>query len=134
MIPLGVAEVKREGADVTVLGIGIGTKYALAAAKKLEGEFDVEVIDPRTIEPFDFDTLERSLAKTNRLVIVDEDYERGSFAGEIAAQVGDRCFDLLDAPVKRVCLPNMPIPGGYIEPYIIPNADKIEAAIRQVCA
>jgi pyruvate dehydrogenase E1 component beta subunit len=134
VVPLGVADIKREGSDVTVLAIGIGVKHALAVAKKLEAQIDVEVIDPRTLEPFDMDTLLRSLAKTNRLVIVDEDYERCGFAGEIAAQVIDRGFDLLDAPIKRVCFPNMPIPGGYMEPYIIPNVDKIEAAIRQVCA
>lgn len=134
LIPLGVAEVKRQGSDVTVLGCGIGAKHALAVADKLAGEIDVEVIDPRTLEPFDLDCVLRSLAKTNRLVIIDEDYERCGFAGEIAAQIADKGFDLLDAPIKRVCFPNMPIPGGYMEPYIIPNADKIEAAIRQVCA
>ena len=134
VVPLGVADVKRAGKDATVLAIGVGVKHALQVAKKLDGEIDVEVIDPRTLEPFDMDAVLASLAKTNRLIIVDEDYERCSFAGEIAAQVVDRGFDLLDAPIKRVCLPNMPIPGGHMEPYIIPNAEKIEAAIRAVCA
>ena len=134
IVPLGVADVKRVGADVTVLANSLQLKNALTVAEKLEGEISVEVIDPRTFEPFDMPTLMASLEKTNRLVIVDEDWESGSFASTLSARVMEQGFDLLDAPVTRVCLPNMPIPGGYMEPYIMPNPEKIEAAIRAVCA
>lgn len=134
IVPLGVAKVVREGSDVTVLANSLQLKNALAVAKKLEGKIDVEVIDPRTFEPFDMPTVLKSLAKTNRLVIVDEDWERNGFAATISARVMEEGFDLLDAPVRRVTFPNIPIPGGYMEPYIMPNPTKIEAAIRDVCA
>lgn len=134
IVPLGKAEVKRTGADVTVLANSMQLKHALAVATKLEGEIDVEVIDPRTFVPFDMETLLTSLAKTNRLVIVDEDWESGGFAATVSARVMEQGFDLLDAPVLRVTLPNMPVPGGYMEEYVTPNPIKIEAAIRQVCA
>jgi pyruvate dehydrogenase E1 component beta subunit len=134
IVPLGVADVKRKGTDVTVLANSMQLKFALQVAEKLKGEIDVEVIDPRTFEPFDMDCLLHSLKKTNRLVIVDEDWERGSFATLISARVVDVGFDLLDAPIKTVTLPNMPVPGGHMEPYVAPNPEKIEAAIRAVCA
>jgi len=133
IVPLGVADVKREGSDVTVIANSLQLKNALQVAEKLEGEISVEVVDPRTFEPFDMDTLLKSLAKTNRLVIVDEDWESGGFAATLSARVVEEAFDLLDAPIKRVTFPNMPVPGGYIEPYIMPNPEKIEAAIRAVC-
>jgi pyruvate dehydrogenase E1 component beta subunit len=134
IVPLGVAEVKREGTDVTVLANSVQLKNALTIADKLDADISVEVIDPRTFIPFDMETLLRSLEKTNRLVIVDEDWESGSWASTISARVMEQGFDLLDAPVLRVCSPNMPVPGGYMEEYVIPTADKIEAAIRAVCA
>ena len=81
--------------------------------------------------PIDLDTVLKSLEKTNRLV-VDEDWESGSFANPVSANVMEAGFDLLDAPVTRVTLPNMPVPGGYMEDYIAPNPEKIEAAIRKV--
>jgi pyruvate/2-oxoglutarate/acetoin dehydrogenase E1 component len=134
IVPLGVADVKREGTDVTVLANSVQLKNALQVAEKLEGELSCEIIDPRTFIPFDMDTLVRSLEKTNRLVIVDEDWESGSWASTISARVMEQCFDLLDAPVIRVCVPNMPVPGGYMEETIIPTVEKIETAIRTVCA
>jgi pyruvate/2-oxoglutarate/acetoin dehydrogenase E1 component len=134
VIPLGVADVKREGADVTVVATGLQVKQALEAAAALEGEVSVEVIDLRSLEPLDFGTIEKSLGKTNRLVVVDEDTERCGFAGELMAQVMEKAFDLLDAPVERVCNANMPIPGGYLEVHVLPNPEKIAAAIRKVIA
>lgn len=134
IVPLGVADVKREGSDVTVLANSLQLKNALAVAEKLKDEISVEVIDPRTFEPFDMPTVMKSLEKTNRLVIVDEDWERGGFASTLSARVMEEGFDLLDAPVMRVTFPNIPVPGGYMEPYIMPNPQKIEAAIRAVCA
>jgi pyruvate dehydrogenase E1 component beta subunit len=134
VVPLGVADVKREGSDVTVLANSLQLQHALKVAEKLEGELSVEVIDPRSFVPFDMDTLLRSLEKTNRLVVVDEDWESGGFAATVSARVMEQGFDLLDAPVIRVTLPNMPVPGGYMEEYVAPNPESIEAAIRAVCA
>jgi pyruvate dehydrogenase E1 component beta subunit len=134
VVPLGVAEVKRQGSDVTVLANSVQLQNALKVADKLDGEISVEIIDPRSFVPFDMETLLTSLEKTNRLVVVDEDWESGGFASTVSARVMEQGFDLLDAPVIRVCMPNMPVPGGYMEEYVAPNPDKIEAAIRNVCA
>jgi pyruvate dehydrogenase E1 component beta subunit len=103
-------------------------------AEKLDGELSVEVIDPRSFEPFDMETLLQSLEKTNRLVLVDEDWEKGGYVSTISARVIEEGFDLLDAPIKRVTFPNMPVPGGYMESYVAPNPESIESAIREVCA
>lgn len=134
VVPLGVADVKREGTDVTVAASGMMVKYALQAAQQLESEISVEVVDLRTLEPLDFNAIQRSLEKTNRLVIVDEDIKRCGFAGEIMAQVMEKCFDLLDAPAVRVCIENVPIPGGYFEDLMLPNTEKVIAAIRSTVA
>jgi pyruvate dehydrogenase E1 component beta subunit len=134
VVPLGKAEVKRSGSDVTVLANSLQLKHALGVAEKLEGELSVEVIDPRSFVPFDLETVLNSLEKTNRLVVVDEDWESGGFAATVSARVMEQGFDLLDAPVLRVTLPNIPVPGGYMEEYVAPNPERIEAAIREVCA
>jgi pyruvate/2-oxoglutarate/acetoin dehydrogenase E1 component len=134
IVPLGSADVKRVGSDVTVLANSLQLQHALEVAEKLAGEISVEVIDPRSFVPFDMETLLISLEKTNRLVVVDEDWESGGFASTVSARVMEQGFDLLDAPVLRVTLPNMPVPGGYMEEYVAPNPERIEAAIRQVMA
>jgi len=133
IVPLGVADVKRVGSDVTVLANSLQLQHALSVAEKLAPEISVEVIDPRSFVPFDMETLLTSLEKTNRLVIVDEDWESGGFAATVSARVVEQGFDLLDAPILRVTLPNMPVPGGYMEEYVAPNPERIEAAIREVC-
>lgn len=133
VIPLGSADVKRHGTDVTVLAGGQQLHFALKAADAVAGDISVEVIDPRSFQPFDIDTLLRSVEKTSRLVVVDEDYEHGGFAAEVSAQVMEKGYDLLDAPVQRVCHPHMPIPGGYIDAYTMPTPERIEKAIRDVC-
>lgn len=133
-VPLGVADVKRKGTDVTIVTVGLQVLNALQVAKELEDEISIEVIDARSLEPFDTDTLLHSVAKTTRLVIVDEDYERAGFAAEVSAQMMERGFDLLDAPVARVCHPHMPVPGGFIDAYTTPTPARIEAAVREVCS
>jgi pyruvate dehydrogenase E1 component beta subunit len=133
-IPLGEADIKRDGSDVTVVTNSYMTQLALQAAAELEGQIDVEVVDLRSLEPLDGDTVLTSLEKTEHLVIVDEDTERCGFAGELAAQVIDKGFDLLDAPIKRVCSRNYPIPGNYMEEYVLPNTEMIKAAITEVMA
>ncbi len=131
-IPFGVADVKKEGSDVTVVASGMMVHYALKVAADLEGQISVEVIDPRSFEPLDLNTILKSVEKTGRLVIVDEDTERCGFAAELGFQVMEKAFDLLDAPIKRVCSPNYPIPGGYVEAAYLPNPDKIAAAVKEV--
>ena len=133
-IPFGVADIKREGGDVTVVANSYMVKQSLQVAQELEGQISVEVIDPRTLEPLDLDTILKSLEKTGHLVIVDEDTKRCGFAGELAAQVIEKGFDLLDAPIKRVCAKNLPIPGGYLEPYVLPQPEWIKRAIQEVIA
>lgn len=133
VVPLGVADVKRAGSDVTVLASGLQVHTALKTAEALQDEISVEVVDARSFEPFDLQTLLKSVEKTTRLVIVDEDFERAGFAAEVIAQVMEHGYDLLDAPVKRVCHPQFPIPGGYIDAYTMPTPERVEAAIREVC-
>jgi pyruvate/2-oxoglutarate/acetoin dehydrogenase E1 component len=133
IVPLGVADVKREGSDVTILTVGLQVHNALKVAEKLKNEISVEVVDARSLEPFDTETLLKSVEKTSRLIIVDEDYERGGFAAEVSAQMMEKGYDLLDAPVMRVCHPHMPVPGGYMDVYTMPTTERIEEAVREVC-
>jgi pyruvate dehydrogenase E1 component beta subunit len=133
-IPFGEADIKRQGSDVTVVANSYMTQMSLKTAQELEGQIDVEIVDLRTLEPLDLDIVLKSLEKTERLVVVDEDTERCGFAGELCAQVIDQGFDLLDAPVKRVCALNYPIPGGYMEAHILPNPEKIKKAVEEVVA
>ena len=133
IVPLGQAAVRREGRDVTVLASGFQVRNATKVAEQLSGEIDVEVIDVRSFEPFDLPTLLLSVGKTSRLVVVDEDFERGGFAAEVCAQMMEHGYDLLDTPVKRVCHPHMPVPGGYMDAATMPNPERIAAAVREVC-
>ncbi len=133
-IPFGVADIKREGSDITVVATAYMVRQALNVAQELEGHISVEVIDPRTLEPLDLDTILTSVEKTGHLVIVDEDTERCGFAGELCAQVVEKGFDLLDAPIKRVAAKNLPIPGGYMEQFVIPQPEWIKQAIEETIA
>ena len=133
-VPFGVAEVKREGTDVTVVATSMMVDFSLQAAEELEGQVSVEVIDPRTLEPLDLETILDSVERTMRLVVVDEDTDRCGFGAELSALVMEKGFDFLDAPVARVCAANSPIPGGYMEQYVLPNPAKIKAAIEHVVA
>jgi len=133
VIPLGLADVKREGSDVTIFTSGAQVHNCIAVAERLAGEISVEVVDARSFEPLDLDTLLKSVAKTTRLVVVDEGFERGGFAADVSAQVMEKGYDLLDAPVVRVCHPHIPVPGGYMEAYTMPTPERIEAAVREVC-
>ncbi len=131
-IPLGKADIKREGKDVTILAYSMMLHKALAAAETLALQgIEAEVIDPRTLVPFDKETLYKSIEKTGRLVIVHEAVKQGGFGGEIAAMVAEECFDFLDAPIKRVAAPFAPIPfAANLEAAYIPDEAKIIAAVK----
>ena len=131
-IPFGQARVAREGTDATVVALSLMVHHTLAAAEKLAGEGQsIEVIDPRTVSPLDFDTILGSVAKTGRLLVVDEAFGPCGFASEIAARVADEGFDELDAPVRRLNGAHAPVPySPTLEQAVVPGADTIEAAIR----
>jgi acetoin:2,6-dichlorophenolindophenol oxidoreductase subunit beta len=135
-IPLGVADIKRAGNDITVIATAWMVKKALAAAETLAAEgISVEVIDPRTLSPLDVATIVKSVKKTGRLVLVDQGTRHGSAAAVIAGEVAEHGFEHLKAPVKMVTAPDCPVP--YSEPmenYILPNEDKIIAAVKSVLA
>ena len=130
VIPLGNAEVKRAGDDVTVVATSYMVTLALEAAKQLEGKVSAEVIDPRTLVPLDIDRIVESVKKTNRVVIVDEDTECCGVGAEIGQQIMERAFDWLDAPVARVCAANSPIAGAAMEKHVIPQLPQVIAAIE----
>lgn len=133
LIPLGRADIKREGSDVTVVATSRMVHLALEAAEKLAGEgVLVEVIDPRCMVPFDKETVLASLRKTKRLVIVHEAVERCGWGGELAAIAIREAFDYLDAPIVRVAGKNTPIPfAPNLEKSVVPNVDSIVAGIRE---
>ena len=133
-IPFGVADIKRPGSDVTVVAISRMVHQALAAAEELAAEgIELEVIDPRTLSPLDEETILTSVAKTHRLVIVDEDNPRCSAATDIAAMVADKGFDSLDAPIKLVTAPHTPVPfSPPLEQLYVPNAARIIEIVRAI--
>ena len=133
-IPIGKADVKRIGADVTVLATMAMVPRALTAATQLEREgIDVEVIDPRTLRPLDTETILASVRKTNRLVIVHEAWTIGGFGAEVAAMVVENAFDYLDAPIVRVDARDVPMPyNDTLELEVIPSVERIAKAIRGV--
>ena len=131
-VPFGRADVKREGDDVTVVAVGMLVHMALAAAEELKDTVSVEVIDPRTLEPLDIETIVASVKKTGRVVVADEDTSRCGVTSEIAMQIMEHAFDYLDAPIKRVAAANYPIPGGLMERFVLPQAGDVKAAIQAV--
>jgi pyruvate dehydrogenase E1 component beta subunit len=135
-LELGRGRVVREGSDVTVVAYLKTLHEAVSAADELVGEgVSVEVFDPRTLVPFDRDGLRASLAKTGRLVIAHEAAKRSGFGAEIAAIAAGECFDLLQAPVVRVCGTNTPMPyAPEMEGFVIPNAARIAEGIRSLVA
>ncbi len=135
-VPIGVADVKRQGRDVTVIAISKMVSQALAAAEELAGQgIDVEVVDPRTLVPMDVPALRASVQKTGRVVIVDEACLTCSAAAEISALITEdpATFRALKAPPKRVCSPNVPIPYSPImEQFCLPDKDNVIQGIREV--
>ncbi len=136
VLPLGRGAVKRAGSDVTIVAIGAMVPKALSVAEELEKEgIGIEVWDPRTLVPLDREGMLASVAKTGRVVIADEGHLRGGAAGDLAAIIIDDGFDLLNAPIKRVTALDVPIPfSPPLEGYVLPDEDKIKAAVRAVLA
>jgi len=134
IIPFGVADVKRSGSDLTIVTYSRMVLRALEAAEVLAKEgIDVEVIDLRTLNPLDMDTIVKSIQKTGRFVGVTEAYENTSFISEVMARVNEEAFDWLDAPMVRVSSENVPVPRAEIlEDLAIPNVEKIVKACRKV--
>jgi pyruvate dehydrogenase E1 component beta subunit len=133
-IPLGVAAVRREGSDVTVVAIAAMVDRALKAAERLAAEGkSVEVIDPRTLSPLDEQTIVGSVAKTGSLVVVDESPPRCGIASEIAAVVSERAFDFLNGPVQRVTAPHAPVPfTPSLESAYAPSVQAIVDAVTSM--
>ena len=133
-IPLGVADIKREGSDVTIVARSLMVPTALQAAQELEKDgVSCEIIDPRTIRPLDIDTIVESVKKTNRVVVAEESHPFCGVGAEISAEIYERAFDYLDAPVKRVSGVDVPMPyAKNLEQLAIPDAAKIIAAVREV--
>jgi acetoin:2,6-dichlorophenolindophenol oxidoreductase subunit beta len=133
-IPLGVADIKKDGTDVTIVAIAGAVPHALAVAKTLAAEqISAEVIDPRSLVPLDYDTILSSVARTGRLVVADPAHRTCGAAGEIAATVTEELFWDLQAPVIRVTTPDVQIPfSPALERQLFPTAEKIMAAVRKV--
>lgn len=135
MVPFGVAEVVREGKDVTIIAVGIMVQKALAAAKELSAKgVDVEVIDPRTLVPLDKDTLIKSVAKTGRVVIAHEAHRRSGPGAEIAAMLAEEAIEYLDGPIIRIGAMNVPLPySPELEKHVLPDENDIIQAALTLC-
>src|SRR5438128_7078710 len=133
-IPLGVADVKREGTDATIVARSLMVPLALKAAEELEKQsVSWEVIDPRTIRPLDIDAIVEFVKKTNRVVIAEESHPFCGVGAEISAQIAERAFDYLDAPVKRVSGADVPMPyAKNLEQLALPDFERIRQAVREV--
>lgn len=134
LVPLGKADIKREGSDITIVAWSAMVHKALAAAEALAKEgISAEVLDPRTLSPLDKDSILNSVGKTGKLLIVHEANRTGGFGGEIAAIVADEGFDLLNAPIKRVTAPDTPVPfSPVLESSYLPNEAKIIKAVKEM--
>jgi pyruvate/2-oxoglutarate/acetoin dehydrogenase E1 component len=135
-LPLGRAVVRRAGSAVTLVTYGGSLWKTLAAAEELAADgVDAEVVDLRSLRPLDMETVLESVAKTHRVVIVDEGWCTGSLAGEIGMQITEDGFDLLDWPPQRVCSAEVPMPyAKHLEDAALPSAERIIATVREMAA
>ncbi len=135
-VPLGKADVKRSGRDLTVFSWGWMLHESLQAAEEVAKEgIDVEVVDMRTLLPFDRDTVLASVRKTSKVLIVHEDNKTMGVGAELAAFIAENAFEWLDAPITRLAAPDTPVPyAPHLEEFYLPNARKIADAIRQLAA
>lgn len=135
-VEIGKAKVVREGRDVSIVSVGMGVHNALKAAKKLEEKgVSAEVVDLVSLVPLDRETIRASVAKTGRLIVVDEDYQSYGLSGEVIASVTEHDISVLKAAPKRVAFPDVPIPYARVmEQFCLPNTDKIVAAWEEMGA
>jgi pyruvate dehydrogenase E1 component beta subunit len=133
-IPFGVANIVREGSNATIVAIGRMVVEAEKAAESLEKDgISVEIIDPRSVQPLDTETIIESVKKTNRVLVVHEAVEFGGIGAEISSQIQESAFDYLDAPVARLAAPFAPVPfAPILENAYIPDAPRIEALVRRL--
>ena len=134
LVPLGEAKVRREGRDLTIITWSREVYFALEAAETLAAQgIDAEVLDLRTLVPLDWEAISASVSKTHNVVVVSEEVKRGSYAGEISAQIAEELFDELDAPVERVCGLNIVSPfSPVLEDENFPHPDAIVKAVKRV--
>ena len=135
LVPIGKADVKRPGKDVTIITYSRSLKTSLLAAEKLASEdgIDVEVIDLRTIRPLDIETLLTSVVKTHRAVIVEEDWPYCGLGAGVADRIYQQVFDELDAPIRRVAAKDAPVPyAKNLEASVLPDVDRVVAAVKDV--
>lgn len=134
LIPLGKGEIKRQGTDITIITYGRMSYFSLEAAEQLKKEgIDAEVIDLRTLKPFDFDLIASSVQKTFHALVVHEACLTGGFGGEIATRIGEELFDYLDAPVMRIGAKDVPIPfSPVLENFVLPQVEDIIAGTKKV--
>jgi pyruvate dehydrogenase E1 component beta subunit len=135
VLPIGKARIARSGKDVTIVSFSIGMTYALKAADELAGlGIEAEVIDLRTIRPMDIETVLASVQKTGRCVTVEEGWPQSGVGSEISAQIMERAFDYLDAPVKRITGKDVPMPyAANLEKLALPNVAEVVEAVKAVC-
>ncbi|MEK4536468.1 alpha-ketoacid dehydrogenase subunit beta [Peribacillus sp. FSL K6-1552] len=133
-IPIGKAEIKRSGSDLTIVAIGKQVHTAMDAAEQLAGRgIEVEIVDPRSLSPLDEKSILSSVAKTNRLIVMDEANPRCSVATDIAALVADKGFDTLDAPIKRITAPHTPVPfSPPLEDIYLPTPEKVIKVVSEL--
>ena len=134
LIPIGKGDIKREGADVSLVAYARGVDWALQAARQLARDgVEAEVVDLRWLRPLDMELVYKSFKKTNRCVIVEESLPMYSFGGEIAANLQEHMFDYMDAPIKRVAAADVPLPYSKdIELLALPNAQKVVDAVKEI--
>ncbi|HZG70631.1 MAG TPA: transketolase C-terminal domain-containing protein, partial [Chondromyces sp.] len=133
-IPIGKADIKREGSDVTIITYGQMVHTSLKAAEILSGDgINAEVLDLRTLLPLDKEAIMQSVQKTNRVVIVHESHKGTGFGAEISSLIAEELLYELDAPIKRIAGAFTPIPLGVVEDYHFPTVDKVIAAVKETC-
>ncbi len=132
-VPLGVADIKRKGKDVTIVATGYMVQVVLSAAERLSKEkIEVEIIDPRTLAPLDKDTIINSVKKTRRLIVVSEEHKNCAVTSEVSATISEEAFEFLDAPVKRINTLDVPIPfNPILESFVLPDEEKVIKGVRE---
>ena len=135
-VPIGKAAIRRSGSDISVITYGAMVFLALDAAKELEKEgIDLEVMDLRSLLPYDKEAVLESVKKTNKVILLHEDTRTGGFAGELAATIADEAFEYLDGPVRRITAPDTPVPySPPLEEFFLPKVSDIVRVARDLNA